>query len=499
MKAVSVQNKLVLPLSVVFLFLLLSFLLYSDFRLGDDTYIYLQYVRNIINGDGIAFNAGERSYGFTSVVWLLLLVVIQLVLHNFVTTSIIASLLLSVVLILMIWKYSYSDSLNRAVAAVAMFLAALDPNVLKHSYIGMEAPLSGLLIFLAVMLHRKELNNKESFQWSSVVCGLACLNRPESFLLVLMLLTDKILKKETLKQILRWVFWFLIPILLWSGFAYYYFGSFIPNTVVAKGGAYPPFSLFWKNILETFQILFTSYGVLCITLTGHLLYKFKTNKNDALIWLKEYWIFYLFPLLLILSYCVLVSNEIIYARYFYVFIPLLLYLTSKVLADIAATIKQKLAIVSYSLIIVQFLAASMLMSYGLSKTYYPSEKVRDEYITWINENTPHNASVAIAAIGKPAFVTNRKIICMMGLINPEIVPYKKDKRIVEYFRTAKPDYIILETTSPEQLTEYLTFPGARVVAKFEKINLFLLRQWLNPSYQKSKLFVNIIAIDWKKE
>ena len=37
----------------------------------DDTYIYLQYARNFINGDGMSFNAGDPSYGFTSPLWLM--------------------------------------------------------------------------------------------------------------------------------------------------------------------------------------------------------------------------------------------------------------------------------------------------------------------------------------------------------------------------------------------------------------------------------------------
>lgn len=35
----------------------------------DDTYIYLQYGRNIARGEGISFNAGTPSYGMTGPLW----------------------------------------------------------------------------------------------------------------------------------------------------------------------------------------------------------------------------------------------------------------------------------------------------------------------------------------------------------------------------------------------------------------------------------------------
>src|SRR5690349_19296399 len=39
----------------------------------DDTYIYLQYARNLVTGGGMSFNAGHPSYGFTSPLWVLII------------------------------------------------------------------------------------------------------------------------------------------------------------------------------------------------------------------------------------------------------------------------------------------------------------------------------------------------------------------------------------------------------------------------------------------
>ena len=39
----------------------------------DDTYIYLQYAKNLANGNGFSFNANSPSYGITGPLWVLLI------------------------------------------------------------------------------------------------------------------------------------------------------------------------------------------------------------------------------------------------------------------------------------------------------------------------------------------------------------------------------------------------------------------------------------------
>ena len=39
----------------------------------DDAYIFFQYVTNLSSGNGLSFNAGELSFGTTSILWTLLM------------------------------------------------------------------------------------------------------------------------------------------------------------------------------------------------------------------------------------------------------------------------------------------------------------------------------------------------------------------------------------------------------------------------------------------
>src|SRR5688572_6774846 len=64
-----------------YLFIIIAFIVFFTDTLQkleyspDDTFIYLQYAKNISAGSGFAFNSHEPSYGVTSPLWVLLLTI----------------------------------------------------------------------------------------------------------------------------------------------------------------------------------------------------------------------------------------------------------------------------------------------------------------------------------------------------------------------------------------------------------------------------------------
>jgi hypothetical protein len=63
----------VAPVLALLLFAALA-LPFVEYR-TDDTFIFLRFAANLAGGHGFAFNPGEPVYGFTSVLWVLLLAV----------------------------------------------------------------------------------------------------------------------------------------------------------------------------------------------------------------------------------------------------------------------------------------------------------------------------------------------------------------------------------------------------------------------------------------
>ena len=77
----------------IFSFLIISNYFYSFFRLGDDTFIYLQYARSIIEHNEFAFNRGEPIFGFTSPLWLILLTITVKITDSYLTAPHLLTLL----------------------------------------------------------------------------------------------------------------------------------------------------------------------------------------------------------------------------------------------------------------------------------------------------------------------------------------------------------------------------------------------------------------------
>jgi hypothetical protein len=93
------KNTIILSFTLV-IFLLLSDYFYAFLKLGDDTYIYLQYARNIIQNQEISFNHGEKTYGFTSPLWLGLITLLSWLSNDFQTIPHILTLSFSILSIL---------------------------------------------------------------------------------------------------------------------------------------------------------------------------------------------------------------------------------------------------------------------------------------------------------------------------------------------------------------------------------------------------------------
>lgn len=67
---------------------------------------------------------------------------------------------------------------------------------------------------------------------------------------------------------------------------------------------------------------------------------------------------------------------------------------------------------------------------------------------WVDANLPKAARLAVNDIGAIAYFSRREVIDLMGLVTPEIIPYRREgeARILEFVTTACPDYVIIFPT-----------------------------------------------------
>ena len=63
---------------------------------------------------------------------------------------------------------------------------------------------------------------------------------------------------------------------------------------------------------------------------------------------------------------------------------------------------------------------------------------------WLKENTEPDAIIAAHDIGAIGYFSERKIIDLAGLINPEIVPFIRDEnKLTRYIEDSNADYLVI--------------------------------------------------------
>jgi hypothetical protein len=194
----------------------------------DETYVYLQYGRNIARGEGISFNAGSASYGVTGPLWALLIAGgAKLSLDPYIVAKtldiVFASLALMAVL-----AFAFIVIRDRLYAIFAAWMFSFDAWFLRWSGSGTETSLAVLLAMLALWYAYK----KEHIT-SSLVVGLLTLVRPEGVFLFLAAMVDAFLngrnKMSAFRVVIVSVTLYLMIVGTWLGFSYVHFGTIIPN------------------------------------------------------------------------------------------------------------------------------------------------------------------------------------------------------------------------------------------------------------------------------
>ena len=197
----------------------------------EDQLIVLRFARNMAEGNGLVYNAGERVMGFTTPLFTLLSALFAAlggewapawqnvfgILCMLGTAALAARILIQV---------GAAPAAPLAVALLTFEPAAAD----SYVYVGMEVHLFSLLFLLALDLH---LNRRTTA--ASVASGFLFLTRPEGALLAAMLLADVWYRRRKVPIVEASAA--LATVFPWLLFATLYYGSPVPATLPAKRGA----------------------------------------------------------------------------------------------------------------------------------------------------------------------------------------------------------------------------------------------------------------------
>jgi len=474
-----------IPIIASFAFFIIAFSLFQDYRLGDDTYIYLQYAKHIIHNNEISFNLGERSYGFTSPLWLGLITFLSYVTSSPLVAPELLSMFFSLLTVL-IWYFIFLElQLDFKKMIVGLAVIILDPNLLKHSFLGMEASISYFLSSFQIILLLKYMKGSKQIFLFSVVSSIYFLIRPESFLVSILLFV--FLWKEK-KLILSDLFYVIIVgsiiILPWHIFAYNYFGSLFPSTFGAKGGGYIWGEKFLVHLFATLIIFFGNYFIYLIVIL--LIFIKKRKKINIESPNNLYKVFIGASILLVIFYSFSLNREIVYARYYCMVFPFINFIFLSFLLKTG----QK---GYYIIALLALLTISTAQSILTKRTFVENENLEFIAINWINRNADPDDIIVRGRIGKIGYLTNRKILDPVGLINPEIIAYYKNNDISNFYLKYKPKYFIggntqLNTAFGEKVRH-------KIVASMEHKSPFLIRDLRSNNGSR---YESIYELDWNK-
>src|SRR5436190_9769154 len=147
----------------VFMAVLLLVLLYDGASAGDDTFIYMRYVRNALAGHGFTFNPGEPSYGCTSALWTFIMTPLAKFAGNTIWTWKVVSSVIFALRASILFLFFSRFRISTAAALLLTLAVTLEPHSLRWAGSGMENSLAVFLLTLAGVVFWK-LCEKPSLQ-----------------------------------------------------------------------------------------------------------------------------------------------------------------------------------------------------------------------------------------------------------------------------------------------------------------------------------------------
>jgi arabinofuranosyltransferase len=213
----------------------------------DDSWIHLQFARNLAHGFGLSYNPGELVTGSTAPLWTALLALLFLLPGNVVFWTKLLGIALHLAGIDATFRLGRELGLTPGLAALAAALTLGTSWLAWSALSGMEIPLFILLSLWGMVLHLRERAGPDRPPLSLAVLAVAVLARPEGVLLLLLAVLDRFLSFEPSEDRPRWrrpspralLQGAALAACALAGAVFFYVwasGSVLPTTYAAKGG-----------------------------------------------------------------------------------------------------------------------------------------------------------------------------------------------------------------------------------------------------------------------
>ncbi len=451
----------------VILFMLL--ILQLNWPMVDDTYIHLQYARNLAEEFELSFNRGDPSYGATSPLWVFILSVVHLAGGDMVVWCRVFSCLFGLLSVGLVYIIALHLSSRRWVGMLAAIIAASEAWLVRWSAVGME---TSLTVFMVLMVLWGWGNIRKGGR-GSVLFGLllflAFVARPELLMLFPLAVLTSLINRSYggFRRSACWLMVFIPLLAGWFWLIRWHTGNFLPLTAGAKQGA-PVLTpdVFRKTVIPlkilastaALPWLFTAAGLIRgvgrdFSATRFFLSSRTEDKYRPVVILALLWIISL-PVLYVLFDFQIISRYLVPVNIVAVALGTVAVYHLNLRLNIAAALKRWIPLLMMLLAVTQNVIFLELVVAGPTRRFSRGlEEVLGGMGKWLNRKTPPGTVVALCDIGVVGYYSRRTILDLGGLINPVINEMRQEMDVEEIIREGlflrfDPDYFIDRSGEP---------------------------------------------------
>ena len=227
--------------------IIILFTVLQNAWIGDDAQIMFRQVWNLLSGDGITFNFGQRVQAFSNPSWFWLVSIFGFITKELYLTVIFLSIALSISATVLLILAQYNRDKQNLVLISPIILLPFSWAFIDYSTSGLENPLSYFLVSL-LLYFLVGIDSRKYLQILFIILALLFLNRLDYSVLFLPLALYLMWYSTNIRQLLRNIWPGAVIIFIWFIFATFYFGSPLPNTFYAKLTAgYPTEEVFMRG------------------------------------------------------------------------------------------------------------------------------------------------------------------------------------------------------------------------------------------------------------
>ncbi len=399
---------------------LAAFLLPLRHGFTDDGFIHLQYAKNLIAQGEFAFNTGERSFGTTSPLWVMALATIGARFSDpeaLIDVSRVLSWLCAFAALFVFYRLARGAGCSRLVATCATVAFAADAWFARWSALGMETSAATLAATAIALTSLRATDSVAASARFGALLAIGALLRPEWYLgvPVFIVAVATLRPRPSVRAIVTALVVAGCLLVPWLAFAKWHLGSFLPNTAGAKsGGVITNPVLFLSKFGPVAKIVLSTQAMAVLAMLADLI----VSRRGAVVFDRSLRFCVCWMLALPLAY--VVFDIQVLSRYLLLITPAVCVIGWRALQQVAAARVRRIVLAAAAIAVVVNAVLYARVVLPPSRAFSADlTGPMTELATYLRDHSAPDAVVAAADIGYLAFYSQRRVLDLGGLVEPE--------------------------------------------------------------------------------